>query len=176
MWSRASKLKCNPQAEPRPYAARFGNRPLASDLKFWSSLRWMSTDRRVLALALSMEAARALSSHSLAYASKSAASRGDNIPATRRACPARARHSIVSDKPNFVTMRITVSQVATCWRRGVKSSMLVIIPESSPHDRFLIDPRPALGQFVDQADGSKLDASEPHFEGVPRLSILRASR
>jgi hypothetical protein len=68
------------------------------------------------------------------YASKSAASRRDNIPATRRACPARARHSMVSDKPNLVTVRITVSQVARCWRRGVESSMLVIVPKSSPPD------------------------------------------
>jgi hypothetical protein len=46
-------------------------------------LRASIDGKRVLALTLSMEAARALSSHSLAYASKSAASRGDNPPATR---------------------------------------------------------------------------------------------
>jgi hypothetical protein len=62
---------------------------------------------------------------------------GDELEAvqeTRRACPARARHSQVSEGLMSVTVRITVSQVGRCWRRGVESSMLVIIPESSPPD------------------------------------------
>jgi hypothetical protein len=40
----------------------------------------------------------------------------------------------VSDTPILVTVRIAISQVARCWRRGGEGSILVIIPESSPSD------------------------------------------
>ena len=135
------EAKMQPTSRAGAHAAWFGSRFLTSDLKFWSFLHWISTDRRLLALALSIEAVQAQSSHSRAQASRIAASRGDNIPAMRRACPARARHSKVSDKPIFVTVRIAVSQVVRCWPRGGESSTLVIILESSPSDWFLIGPR-----------------------------------
>jgi hypothetical protein len=66
--------------------------------------------------------------------------------ATRRACPARARHISVSNRPALLIMRITPCSTAKSCRIGGECSMLEIISESSPSS--LILDRLSLVHFV----------------------------
>jgi hypothetical protein len=64
--SNFDNAESNRRSKSLAYAARFGSRLGAGDLKLWLTLRWGSIDARVLTLAPSIEDARAKSSHSLA--------------------------------------------------------------------------------------------------------------